>query len=85
MHTSCFFRDKAGPGRYSLCKDVLLCSTPTPVHYISLLSVSARACVNLCIFFALARAHVHELGCLWEACACVIACACVCACASASD
>ena len=57
-----FFRDKAGPGRDSLCTDVLLCSTLAHVHYISLLSVGVRVCVDLCLFFALARVYVHELG-----------------------
>ena len=56
------FRDKAGPGRYNLCTDVLLCSTLVHVHYIWLLSVSIRACVDLCLFFALARVYAHELG-----------------------
>ena len=57
-----FFRDKAGPGRDSLCTDVLLCSTLAHVHYISLLSVGVRACVDLYPFFALACVYAHELG-----------------------
>ena len=57
-----FFRDKAGPGRDSLCTDVLLCSTLAHVHYISLLYVGVRACVDLCLFFALARVFAHKLG-----------------------
>ena len=57
-----FFRAKAGPGRDSLCTDMLLCSTLAHVHYISLLSVDVRACVDLCLFFALTRVYAHELG-----------------------
>ena len=57
-----FLRDEAGLGRYSLFTDVLLCSTLAHVQYIWLLSVSARACVNLSLLFALARARAHELG-----------------------
>ena len=56
------FRDKAGPGRESLYTDVLLSSTLAQVHYISLLSVGVRACVDLYPFFALARVYAHELG-----------------------
>ena len=48
------FRDKAGPGRDSLCTDVLLCSTLAQV-------VGVRACVDLYPFFALARVYAHEL------------------------
>ena len=50
-----FFRDKAGPGRDSLCTDVLLCSTLAQV-------VGVRACVDLWIFFALARVYADESG-----------------------
>ena len=78
-----FFRDKAGPGRYSLCTDVLLCSTLAHVHYISLLSVGVRACVDLYPFFALACVYAHELGNLLgrvTTCACVIVCALLCLC-----
>ena len=56
MHLSVlFFRDKAGPGRDSLCTDELLCSTLAQV-------VGVRACVYLCLFFALARVYADELG-----------------------
>ena len=41
---------------------MLLCSTLAHVHYISLLSVGVRACVDLCLFLALARVYAHELG-----------------------